>query len=91
MTIRFDDQVVIVTGSGNGLGKSHALEFARRGARVVVNDLGGARDGSGGSSEAAQAVVEEIVGSGGEAIANGANVASTSGAGWMCWSTMPAS
>ena len=75
MTIRFDDQVVIVTGSGNGLGKSHVLEFARRGARVVVNDLGGARDGSGGSSEAAQAVVEEIVGSGGEAIANSANVA----------------
>ena len=75
MAIRFDDQVVIVTGSGNGLGKSHVLEFARRGARVVVNDLGGARDGSGGSSEAAQAVVEEIVGSGGEAIANDANVA----------------
>ena len=75
MTIRFDDQVVIVTGSGNGLGKSHALEFARRGARVVVNDLGGARDGSGASSEAAQAVVEEIESNGGVAIANGANVA----------------
>lgn len=75
MTIRFDDQVVIVTGSGNGLGKSHALEFARRGARVVVNDLGGARDGSGASSDAANAVVEEIVSNGGEAIANGANVA----------------
>ena len=75
MTIRFDDQVVIVTGSGNGLGKSHALEFARRGARVVVNDLGGARDGSGASSEAAKAVVEEIEGAGGAAIANGANVA----------------
>ncbi len=75
MTIRFDDQVVIVTGSGNGLGKSHALEFARRGARVVVNDLGGARDGSGASSEAAKAVVEEIEGDGGAAIANGANVA----------------
>ena len=75
MTIRFDDQVVIVTGSGNGLGKSHALEFARRGARVVVNDLGGARDGSGGSSDAAKAVVEEIESNGGEAIANGANVA----------------
>jgi len=75
MTIRFDDQVVIVTGSGNGLGKSHALEFARRGAHVVVNDLGGARDGSGASSEAAQAVVKEIESNGGEAIANGANVA----------------
>ncbi len=75
MTIRFDDQVVIVTGSGNGLGKSHALEFARRGARVVINDLGGARDGSGASSEAAQAVVDEIEGNGGKAIANGANVA----------------
>jgi NAD(P)-dependent dehydrogenase (short-subunit alcohol dehydrogenase family) len=74
LTIRFDDQVVIVTGSGNGLGKSHALEFARRGARVVVNDLGGALDGSGGSSAAAEAVVEEIKGAGGEAIANGANV-----------------
>ncbi len=76
MTIRFDDQVVIVTGSGNGLGKSHALEFARRGARVVVNDLGGARDGSGASSEAAKTVVDEIESNGGEAIANGANVAS---------------
>ncbi len=75
MTIRFDDQVVIVTGSGNGLGKSHALEFARRGARVVVNDLGGARDGSGASSEAAKAVVDEIESNGGQAIANGANVA----------------
>jgi NAD(P)-dependent dehydrogenase (short-subunit alcohol dehydrogenase family) len=75
MTIRFDDQVVIVTGSGNGLGRSHALEFARRGGRVVVNDLGGARDGSGASSDAAKAVVEEIEGEGGEAIANGANVA----------------
>jgi len=75
MAIRFDDQVVIVTGSGNGLGKSHALEFARRGARVVVNDLGGARDGSGSSGDSAGAVVEEIKSAGGEAIANGANVA----------------
>ncbi len=75
MTIRFDDQVVMVTGSGNGLGKSHALEFARRGARVVVNDLGADRDGSGASSEAAKAVVGEIQSNGGEAIANGANVA----------------
>ena len=75
MTIRFDDQVVIVTGAGNGLGKCHALEFARRGARVVVNDLGGARDGSGGSSEAAESVVAEISAAGGKAVANGANVA----------------
>ncbi len=75
MAISFEDQVVIVTGAGNGLGKSHALEFARRGARVVVNDLGGSRDGSGGSSEAAEAVVADIEEAGGEAIANGANVA----------------
>ncbi|MCJ8310703.1 MAG: SDR family oxidoreductase [Rhizobiaceae bacterium] len=73
--IRFDDQVVIVTGAGNGLGKAHALEFARRGAKVVVNDFGGARDGTGGSSEAAQAVVAEIEAAGGTGMANGANVA----------------
>jgi NAD(P)-dependent dehydrogenase (short-subunit alcohol dehydrogenase family) len=75
VTIRFDNQVVIVTGAGGGLGKCHALEFARRGAKVVVNDLGGARDGTGGSSEAAEAVVAEIEAAGGEAMANGANVA----------------
>lgn len=75
MAIRFDDRVVIVTGAGNGLGRSHALEFARRGARVVVNDLGAARDGSGASSEAAKAVVRQIIDEGGTAIADGANVA----------------
>jgi NAD(P)-dependent dehydrogenase (short-subunit alcohol dehydrogenase family) len=75
LAIRFDDQVVIVTGAGNGLGRSHALDFARRGARVVVNDLGGARDGSGSSLSAAEEVVETIRAGGGEAIANGANVA----------------
>jgi NAD(P)-dependent dehydrogenase (short-subunit alcohol dehydrogenase family) len=75
VAIRFDDRVVIVTGAGNGLGRSHALEFARRGARVVVNDLGGARDGSGASGDAADAVVRQIIDEGGEAIANGANVA----------------
>lgn len=75
MTIRFDNQVVIVTGSGNGLGKSHALQLASLGAKVVINDFGGARDGTGGSSAAADAVVAEIVAAGGEAIANGANVA----------------
>jgi NAD(P)-dependent dehydrogenase (short-subunit alcohol dehydrogenase family) len=75
MTLSFENQVVIVTGAGNGLGKSHALAFARRGASVVVNDLGGARDGTGGSSAAAQAVVDEIEAAGGKALANGANVA----------------
>ena len=79
MTIKFDNKVVIVTGAGGGLGKSHALEFARRGAKVVVNDLGGSVDGSGGASDAANAVVEVIKAEGGEAIANGASVADQSG------------
>ena len=79
MTIKFDDKVVIVTGAGGGLGKSHALEFASRGAKVVVNDLGGSVDGSGGASDAANAVVEEIKAEGGEAIANGSSVADQSG------------
>lgn len=74
MSIRFDGKVAIVTGAGNGLGKSHALELARRGAKVVVNDLGGARDGSGASLSAAEQVVAEIEALGGEAMANGANV-----------------
>lgn len=75
MTIRFDGRVAVVTGAGAGLGRPHALELAARGARVVVNDFGGARDGSGGSSAAALAVVEEIRKAGGTAVANGANVA----------------
>jgi len=75
MTIRYDGKVAIVTGSGQGLGRSHAIELAKRGAKVVINDLGGAKDGTGGSSEAALAVVAEIEALGGEAIANGANVA----------------
>src|SRR5215471_1837868 len=74
MTIRFDGRVAIVTGAGNGLGRVHALCLAARGAKVVVNDFGGSRDGTGGSSTAAQAVVEEIRKAGGTAIANGANV-----------------
>ncbi len=75
MNIRLDGQVAIVTGAGNGLGRSHALALAERGAKVVVNDLGGARDGSGASSDAALEVVKLIEASGGEAIAHGANVA----------------
>lgn len=75
----FDGKVAIVTGGGGGLGREHALEFARRGARVVVNDLGGAVDGTGGSVSAAQAVVEEIEALGGEAVANGDSVATLAG------------
>ncbi|MDA8598778.1 SDR family NAD(P)-dependent oxidoreductase [Porticoccaceae bacterium] len=75
MTIRYDGQVAIVTGAGNGLGRSHALALASRGAKIVVNDLGGAVDGSGSSSEAALEVVRTIEAAGGEAVANGANVA----------------
>jgi NAD(P)-dependent dehydrogenase (short-subunit alcohol dehydrogenase family) len=71
MSIRFDNQVAIVTGAGLGLGRSHALGLAERGAKVVVNDLGDAN----GNSENANAVVAEIKAAGGEAIAHGANVA----------------
>ena len=74
MSIDFTGRVAIVTGAGGGLGKQHALALAKRGAKVVVNDLGGARDGSGGSTSAAQAVVDEIRAAGGEAIANSASV-----------------
>ncbi|HMU89605.1 MAG: SDR family NAD(P)-dependent oxidoreductase [Pseudomonadales bacterium] len=80
MTISFEGKVAIVTGAGNGLGRQHALELARRGAKVVVNDLGGAVDGSGGSSKAAEAVVAEIRAFGGTAIANGGSVSDKAGA-----------
>ena len=73
-TIDFKGRVAIVTGAGGGLGRQHALALAARGAKVVVNDLGGAADGSGGSVSAAQAVVDEIKAAGGEAMANGASV-----------------
>ena len=78
-TIGFDEKVAIVTGAGGGLGREHALELARRGAKVVVNDLGGATDGTGASSSAADAVVDEITGAGGEAVANYDSVSSPEG------------
>jgi len=74
MAISFEGQVAIVTGAGNGLGRSHALELGKRGAKVVVNDFGGARDGTGGAIGPAETVAQEIIDAGGEAIANGANV-----------------
>lgn len=78
--IRFDDRVAIVTGAGAGLGRVYALELARRGARVVVNDLGGARDGvGGGSSQPADQVVAEILAAGGQAVASYDSVATAEG------------
>lgn len=73
MTIDFKDKVAIVTGAGGGLGREYALELGRRGAKVIVNDLGGSRDGT-GTSDAAQKVVEEIESAGGTAMANGHSV-----------------
>lgn len=78
--IRFDNRVAIVTGAGGGLGRSHALLLASRGAKVVVNDLGGAVDGSGASTKAADLVVEEIKKAGGEAVANYDGVDTAEGA-----------
>ncbi len=75
----FEGKSVLITGAGGGLGKAHALEFARRGARVLVNDLGGAGDGT-GAGDAADHVVAEIVAAGGTAVANKASVATREGA-----------
>ncbi|MEQ8300622.1 MAG: SDR family NAD(P)-dependent oxidoreductase [Hyphomonas sp.] len=86
--IRFDGRVAIVTGAGGGLGRCHALELARRGAKVVINDLGASMDGSGGNSAAAEAVVKEIEAMGGEAMANGSSVADEAGVKKMIDDTM---
>ena len=88
MAIRFDGKVAIVTGAGGGLGRAHALEFAARGAKVVVNDLGGALDGTGANSQASEAVVAEIKAAGGTAIANGASVTDDAGVAHLVKQTM---
>lgn len=77
--IRFDNRVAIVTGAGGGLGRRYAMDLAARGCRVMVNDLGGARDGTGGSESMAEAVAEEIRAAGGKAMAHGASVADEAG------------
>ena len=88
MTIDFKGKVAIVTGAGGGLGRCHAIELAKRGAKVVVNDLGGAVDGTGGNSAAAEAVVKEITDAGGEAFANGASVSDDAGVQHLIQQTM---
>jgi NAD(P)-dependent dehydrogenase (short-subunit alcohol dehydrogenase family) len=90
MAIRFDGKVAIVTGAGGGLGRAHALYLAGLGAKIVVNDLGGSLDGSGGNSEAAEKVVAEIKAAGGEAIANGASVSDDAGVAHLVKQTMDA-
>ena len=88
MAISFMGKVAIVTGAGGGLGRAHALELARLGAKVVVNDLGGSLDGTGGNSAAAEKVVAEIIAAGGEAIANGASVSDDAGVAHLVKQTM---
>ncbi|MDQ1532317.1 MAG: hypothetical protein QOF28_78 [Actinomycetota bacterium] len=85
-----DGRVVIVTGSGRGIGREHALAYAATGAKVVVNDLGGDARGEGGSLSPAMETVEDIKGMGGEAIANGENVADFEGAGRLVQSAIDA-
>src|SRR5215472_9827959 len=84
----FDGKVAIVTGAGAGIGRSHALAFAKEGARVVVNDLGSDRAGGGKTSEAAEKVVAEIKSAGGEAVANYESVATREGAEGILWTAL---
>ena len=98
-----EGRVAVITGAGRGVGREHALLFAAEGAKVVVNDLGGSTDGAGSDTTPAQQVVEEIRAAGGEAVANGDDVAdargrsgsfrrrSTRSATCTSWSTMPGS
>src|SRR5882672_3803776 len=88
MAISFANKVAIVTGAGGGLGRAHALLLAKLGAKVVINDLGGSLDGSGGKSAAAEKVVAEITAAGGEAIANGASVSDDAGVAHLIKQTM---
>ncbi|HKQ45764.1 MAG TPA: SDR family NAD(P)-dependent oxidoreductase [Rhizomicrobium sp.] len=88
MAISFKDKIAIVTGAGGGLGRAHALALAKLGAKVVINDLGGSLDGSGGNSKAAEDVVAEITAAGGEAIANGASVSDDAGVAHLVKQTM---
>ncbi|MBN9589080.1 MAG: 3-oxoacyl-ACP reductase [Alphaproteobacteria bacterium 64-11] len=90
MAISFAGKVAIITGAGGGLGRAHALHLAKLGARVVVNDLGGSLDGTGGNSEASEKVVAEIKAAGGEAIANGASVSDDAGVAHLVKQTMDA-
>src|SRR6185436_203720 len=81
-------KVAIITGAGGGIGRSHALAFAKEGAKVVVNDLGGDRAGGGKGSDAADKVVAEIKGGGGDAVANYDSVGSREGADSILWSAL---
>ena len=77
--VNFENKTVVVTGAGNGLGKAYALEFANRGANVVVNDIGGSVNGEGSENAPADIVVKEIIDNGGSAVANYDSVATKSG------------